>query len=101
MPQIQPLGRGVRDIVPAPSGMRAVGDGDARPLFDRARLATDTGVAGCDAVVGEPTDATGVTGFIRSQLMHAGAGTTGCVGVAKRGGGFGDFGGGEGSNFSR
>jgi hypothetical protein len=92
--QIQPFGGGFRDIVPAPSGMRAVGDG-------AARLVIEPGVPGCDAVVGEPTDATGVTGFIRRPLMQAGAGTTGFAEVAEGGGGAGDFGGGEGSNLSR
>jgi hypothetical protein len=60
--QIQPFGGGVRDIVPAPSGIRAVGDGAVRPLFERTRF-TDAGVPGCEAV-GEPTEPKGVTGFI-------------------------------------
>jgi hypothetical protein len=70
-----------------------VGDG-------AARLVIEPGVLGCDAVVGEPTDATGVTGFIRRPLMQAGAGMPGFAEVAE-GGGAGDFGGGEGSNLSR
>lgn len=75
--------RGVRCIVPAPSGIRAVGDGAAWPLFVRVRLLTDAGVPGCDDVVGEPTAVTGVTGFMRSPLMQAGSGTAGFAGVAE------------------
>ena len=66
--QIQPLGGGLRDIVPAPSGIRAVGDGACR-----------AGVAGSEAVVGEARDTAGVTGFMRRpDMMAAGAWTAGC-----------------------
>ena len=54
---------------------------------------------GCEAV-GEPTEVMGVTGFIRSPLLTAGAGTAG-VGLSDRGGWFGDRGGGGGRTFSR
>lgn len=86
--QIQPFGGGLLDIVPAPSGIRAVGLGAAR-----------AGVPGSDAV-GEPTDVTGVTGFMRSPLMTAaGVGAEGWVAVF--GVESGERGGGGGSTFSR
>jgi hypothetical protein len=85
--------------VPAPSGIRAVGDGAVRSLFDRTRF-KEAGVPGCEAV-GEPTDVVGVMGFIRRPLMMAGAGTAGCIGVSDLGAGFGDRGGGGGRTFSR
>lgn len=73
-------------MVPCPSGILAVGDGDLAdlPLFERtSETASDcAGVAGTDAIdsdvgdvmVGEVAaiDATGVTGFIRSPLIPAG-----------------------------
>jgi len=100
--QIQPLGGGLRCMVPEPSGIRAVGDGALLPpLCVRVRGLADEGVLGCDAVVGEPTEVTGVTGFMRSPLIQAGGGTAGCEGGAERGGGYGDRGGGGGSTFSR
>jgi hypothetical protein len=83
--QIQPLvGEPPRCIVPAPSGIRAVGDGAALlPLSVRVSGLADPGVLGSDAVVGEPTDVVGVTGFIRSPLTQAGGGTAGCEGGAE------------------
>lgn len=95
--QIQPFGGGLRDMVPAPSGIRAEGDGAARPLLDRASV-TEAGVPGTD-VVGEPTEPTGVTGFMRNPLMMAAA--SGCVGVADRDAPAGECGGGGGKTFSR
>lgn len=70
-------------MVPCPSGIRAVGDGDAvLPLFDRMSVTTsgcDAGVAGSDVgavAVGDvaTTDAVGVTGFMRSPLTAIGVG---------------------------
>ena len=99
--QIQPLGGGLRDIVPAPRGIRAVGDGAVwPPLFDRARLLVDNdGVPDWDAVLDEATALTGETGFIRSPLMQAGLGIAGdgiagegiaaCIGVTACGTGTG------------
>ncbi len=74
-------------MVPWPSGMRAVGDGDAvRPLLERTRVTASgwRGVGGAVlagsevgdvVVVGEvaATEAAGVTGFIRSPLSTVGA----------------------------
>lgn len=83
--QIQPLvGEAPRCIVPAPSGMRAVGDGAALlPLIVRVSRLADPGVLGSDAVVGEPADEVGVMGFIRSPLTQTGGGTAGWVGGAE------------------
>lgn len=74
-------------MVPWPSGILAVGDGDAAdlPLLERTSEAASegTGVAGAevggsdvgDVVVGDvaATDPAGVTGFMRSPLSRAGA----------------------------
>lgn len=73
--------------MPCPSGIRAVGDGEAAdlPLLERtSETARDwTGVAGADAgsdggdvVVGElaVTEDAGVTGFMRRPLRTAGRG---------------------------
>ena len=76
-------------MVPCPSGILAVGDGEAvdLPLLERTSETPSgcTGVAGADVVgsevravvVGEvaATDAAGVTGFMRSPLSTAGAGS--------------------------
>jgi hypothetical protein len=69
-PQIQPLGGGLLDIVPAPSGIRAVGDGACRPL----------GVAGADVVMGEARDPAGVTGFAWSGFIRCPDWEVGCAG---------------------
>ena len=80
-------------MVPCPSGILAVGDGEAAdlPLFERTRVTESgcTGVGGADVVgsdedkvvIGEvaATDAAGVTGFMRSPLMTAGAGSGDCT----------------------
>lgn len=55
--------------------MRAVGLGAALPLFERVRV-IEAGVPGIEAV-GEPTEVTGVTGFMRSPLIAPGAGKEG------------------------
>lgn len=63
----------------------------------------DRGVPGVDAV-GEPTDATGVMGFMCSPLMTARAGSLGGsadLGVANFGVPTGERGGGAGRTFSR
>jgi hypothetical protein len=70
-------------MVPCPSGILAVGDGEAvdLPLFDRTReTSAGIGVVGADVgdvVVGEldATDAAGVTGFMRNPLIATGAGS--------------------------
>lgn len=83
------MGGGLRDIVPCPSGILAVGDGDLADLllFERTSETASgcTGVAGTDAIdsavgdvmVGDVAaiDATGVTGFIRSPLIPTGTGS--------------------------
>lgn len=81
----QPLGGGLRLMVPCPSGMRAVGLGLAAdlPLLERMRAAArgveGRDVAGSDGgevVVGEvaATEPAGVTGFMRRPLRTPGAG---------------------------
>jgi hypothetical protein len=66
----------VREIVPAPSGIRAVGDGDAaeRPLLERTTVSW-TGVGGAGEAGGD--DAIGDTGFICSPLKTEGCKRTG------------------------
>lgn len=77
--QIQPFGGGLRDMVPAPNGIRAVGDGARREEA---------------GVVGEATDPVGVMGFMCKPDMATVAGTmTAC--------GTGETGGMAGSTFSR
>jgi hypothetical protein len=76
LPHNQPCGGGVREIVPAPSGIRAVGDGDAaeRPLLERTTVSW-TGVGGAGETGRE--DAIGDTGFICSPLKTEGCKRTG------------------------
>ena len=66
----------MREIVPAPSGIRAVGDGDAaeRPLLERTMVIW-TGVGGAGEAGGEAT--IGDTGFICSPLKTEGCRNTG------------------------
>lgn len=86
--------------MPAPSGIRAVGDGAA--LYVRVSGLAEPGVLGRDAVVGEAADVlVGVIGFIRSPLTQAGGGTAGCLGGSEWRRGSADRGGGDCSTFSR
>lgn len=80
--QIQPFRGGLRDIVPAPRGMRAVGEGAALSLLRRF-VDVDTGVCG-EGGVDEATEVTGVTGFMCRPLRPDGPGFLGGVGVAVR-----------------
>jgi hypothetical protein len=80
------LGGGLRDIVPAPRGIRAVGDGACRLLIE-------DGVPGTEADVGEATDPIGVIGFMWRPETIAGVGMVGREN--------GEWGGIAGSTFSR
>lgn len=81
-PHIQPLGGGLRAIVPAPSGILAVGDGAVGDLVSSDRAGDsrpELVVPGVDGEVGELTEA-GDTGFILKPLMAGRTGGGGWVG---------------------
>lgn len=75
-------------MVPAPRGMRAVGDGAVRSVLRRL-VGAETGVSGEEGVE-EDADVTGVMGFICRPLDPDEPEMVGGVVVMIRGAGFGD-----------